>query len=74
MATFIISLISIYHLNRHCQISGCHHLMKELFLLLRNFRSKIIQDTDREDRHTQRDTRLFFFGKGWWGVQGRERK
>lgn len=48
--------------------------MKELFLLLRNFRSKIIQDTDREDRHTQRDTRLFFFGKGWWGVQGRERK
>lgn len=74
MATFIIFLISIYHLNRHCQISGCHHLMKELFLLLRNFRSKIIQDTEKIDTHTE-TLGFSFFGKGWEECrEGRENR
>lgn len=60
MAMFIIFFIPIYHLNRHFQISRCHHLMKELFLLLRNFPSKIIRDPDRGERHMERHYAFLF--------------
>lgn len=60
MATFIIFFIPTNYLNRRFQISGCHRLMKELFLLLRNFHSKIIHDTDRGDRHTERHYAFLF--------------
>lgn len=67
MATFIIFFIPIYQFAIKIGISRFHHLMKELFLILRNFHSKIIHDTGRGDRHTQRHYVLFFAGGGGGG-------